>query len=136
MVKKQAIILHQIIRGCIYANDYITTIKMLKKQLYDNLNFSRLCVKLSLKKIKKIVDYVYLLDKQNELVSSCISITILAHILCEMANIKSQIVIGVNIENGKLLSHSWLVLKNNEVINYFTDYKKYRPIKKFMIKEV
>lgn len=132
----QCLLLHQIIRAQIYDTSYIDAIKFLSKNLCKKINKENFICELSYKKIKKILKYIEEQDMKNNIVSSCISLTLLAHILCIYSNKNTEIVIGVKIENGKVLSHSWLEVEDGGVINFFTDYSKYKIIKKFSLENI
>ena len=137
IIYTQSILLHQLIRKFMYKTDYISTIKFLKNSLYDCINVENYKCNLSINSIYKILNFIVREDEQHNLVSSCISITLLAYLLCDFSSIKTKIVLGVKIINGKLISHSWLrILKNNSIINFFTDYKDYKIIKEFSLEDV
>lgn len=135
IIYTEAILIHQFIRKSIYKIGYIETLKSIKKDIFDCLALEDFTINLKASVINKMLNYIVNEDKENSLVSSCISITILAHILCILSNIKSKIVIGVKIENGKLFSHSWLKVidSNKKIINYFEDYRNYKVIKEFCL---
>ncbi len=132
----QCVLLHQIIRASIYNMGYIETIKSLSLNLCKKVDKYKFLCRLSIKKIKKILKYIQQQDLHNNIVSSCISITLLAHLLCIFSNKDSQIIVGVKIENGKVLSHSWLEVGDKQILNYFTDYKEYHIIKKFCLENI
>lgn len=121
----------------IYNTNYIETIKFLKTNIYDCVDVETFKFKASIRQIKKILEYIVSEDKKNNIVSSCITITILAHLLCYFADIKSKIVLGVQVINGKLISHSWLKIdKKDKIINYFTEYENFEIIKEFALEEI
>lgn len=106
IIYTQSVLIHQLIRKMIYRFDYIKTIKLLKEEIYDSMWIEEYKYRLSIRNINKILKYIANEDSKHNIVSSCISITILAYLLCDFANIESKIIIGVALVNQKVLSHS------------------------------
>ena len=127
-----SMVMHTLLRTNINKFGYVDTIKDLSKDINSILlainNFSVL----SVKQIRKIAKVIIEKDLSNELVASCISISLLIHILCILYKIDSYIVIGVVLINGKLFSHAWVETVDAK-IDFMAEGYNYKTIKKFTL---
>lgn len=127
-----SVLIHTILRMNINQLGYVNAIKVLSKNFISVLNAVNTFPPLSTRQIKKIAATIITDDNKDMLVTSCISISLLVHILCLLSKINSEIVIGVTIINGKVFSHAW-VETHDETFDFMSEGYNYKVIKKFSL---
>lgn len=136
LIESLSIIIHSFIRAELSKTDFYTAIKSIAMCLVpfiENTNISYKDFDFNI--LAKIAKKILTEDKQGELVSSCVSISILIHLLLCIYNIDSYIIIGVCVNSGKTFSHAWVVSDNKEY-NYKFDNYEYKEINRINLKEV
>lgn len=128
-------LLHQIIRSDIYSQGYIQSLRTFSRAIAPLLIAQTGVGGYTVKQIRKFVEYISNKDSNGLIVASCVSVSALTHLLCELSGRKSNIVIGVTVQNGKVYSHAWVELDNAEKIDFFNDGRGYKTIKRFSIKD-
>jgi hypothetical protein len=129
-------ILHQFVRHKIYEIGYVKAIRFFANETYFLFNTKRKNSLIKVKEIRKILSKIVEDDYNGRLVASCISISTLAHILCQISGIDSKVVIGVCVINGKLYSHAWLEVSDGEVMDFMSENREYKIIKRFDFNEL
>lgn len=136
LIESMAIIIHSFIKIELSRSDFYTAIKSIAVCISPFIEKSNILRKdLDYKTLEKIAKKILSEDSQGKLVSSCVSISILLHILLCIYNIDSYIVIGVCVNSGKTFSHAWVVSEKKE-FNYRFDNFEYKEINRINLKEV
>ena len=127
-----SIVIHNLLRININTFGYVKSINLLSIGLNSILSAIDTFHPLSIKEIKKIIKFIIDKDASNELVTSCISISLFVHILCLISKINSKIIIGVALINNKVFSHAW-VETDFEKIDFMSEGYAYKVIKEISI---
>ena len=122
---------HSLIRMSIIHCGYIEAMRQISTTICSIYQIDRR--KLSMKKrdIVSALEDIIRQDTNGQVVASCISIAATAHVLLYMMGVSSKIVIGVRLIDKKILSHSWVEITSDEIINFQFDNIEYKPIRKF-----
>lgn len=136
LIESMAIVIHSFIRIELSKSDFYTAIKAIATCLFPFIESNNISPKnFNYKILEDIAKKILIKDNQGELVSSCVSISILLHLLLCIYNIDSYIVIGICVNSGKTFSHAWVVSGEKE-FNYRFDNFEYKEINRINLKEV
>lgn len=123
------ILIHQFLRESIREKGFIKTFDNCKKMIKNIvIRENKISEKKSFKTISKLIKIILDNESQGNLISSCISISLLIHLILFSFNIKSKLHIGVYCVNDEsIISHAW-VTTNKYTFNFHYDNINYAEI--------
>ena len=109
MKRNEYILLLQFIKSSIQLNGFFNTVEICRN-IYNSTEHSVVYkTKKTFKKIIRLINELKELDSDGVIVTSCLSIALLVHLLLSLNNINSQLKIGVNLINDiDIISHAWV----------------------------
>ena len=126
-----ALLLHTIIKSEMECNNINAFLKQLSNKLSSLVAGTDLFFdQVSYSSIDRVVKKIIKLDSEGVLVYSCLSISIMIHIYLSAMGIRSNIIIGSCIIEGKVFSHAWVKTCDGKIFDYRYDTYKYREIKR------
>lgn len=109
MKNNEYILLHQFIKSSIQLNGFFGAVDICKN-IYNSTEH---CIQSKatkiFSKISRLIEKLKELDQDGAIVTSCLSIALLVHLLLSLNNINSELKIGVNLVNDvDIISHAWV----------------------------
>lgn len=130
------ILIHQLLKNQIQTIGYIKTLNTCKNIVSKTQFQSKISKKRAYEYINRKINKLLAEEEKGNLITSCISLSLLIHILLFTYNIKSHIIIGVFcVNNSNIISHAWVKTEDDTIFNFHYDNIKYKEITKLSIWE-
>lgn len=112
-------VLHAVIRAMLLQHGFAKTYHTISVQmfpLYESARRRR-APSIGVAQLNQLGQYLYQMDDQDSLTTSCLSIAIMTQAILFSSGEDSDLLIGIQKQDHKLLGHAWVRLQNGQDID-------------------